>query len=174
MSGGAAPAPRILVLSDTHVPGRARDLPRAVWEAAERAVLVLHAGDFVVPRVLEDLEQVAPVVAVHGNSDDPDLQARLPAARVVEHAGLRIGLVHGHEGPGRSTPERALRTFAGQGVDVVVFGHSHWPLLERAEGGTLLLNPGSPTDPRRAPAPSFAWLWVEDGAARAEHVFLSG
>lgn len=163
---------RILVLSDTHVPYRAPDLPLPVWQAAEQADLILHAGDVVEAWVLAALRRLAPVLAVHGNVDGAELLAALPAARVVEVAGVRIGLTHGHRGRGRTTAERARAAFAAGGVDAVVFGHSHEPCLERGPDGALLVNPGSPTDPRRAPRPSFAWLRVEAGRVEAEHVYL--
>lgn len=172
--GGVASRPgdtaRILVLSDTHIPQRARDLPAPVWLAAERADLILHAGDVTAGWVLAALARFAPVVAVRGNLDGDD--ADLPPRRVITVAGARIGLTHGHEGPGRSTPERALAAFRGERVQAVVFGHSHQPWLEWTPDGVLLVNPGSPTDPRRAAAPSYAWLAVGPGGVEAEHVFL--
>lgn len=161
---------RVLVLSDTHVPGRARDLPGAVWLAAERADLILHAGDVTAGWVLDALARFAPVFAVRGNLDGDELV--LPPARVVEVGAVRIGLVHGHEGPGRTTAERALAAFRGGRVDAVVFGHSHLPHAERTAGGVWLVNPGSPTDPRAAPAPSFAWLRLTPQGVYVEHVEL--
>lgn len=163
---------RVLVLADTHVPQRARDLPVPVWTAAEEADLILHAGDVVDGWVLAALARFAPVAAVRGNLDGDELGT--PPRRVLEVAGVRVGLVHGHEGRGRTAPERAREAFPGRTVDVIVFGHSHQPLLQRDPDGVLLLNPGSPTDPRHAPAPSFAWLRVEGGRVEAEHVFLEG
>lgn len=163
---------RILVLADTHVPGRAPDLPGEVWRAADEAGLILHAGDVTAARVLEGLARRAPLHAVRGNLDGPELD--LPARRVVEAGGVRIGLLHGHEGPGRSPAERARAAFRDQGVAVAVFGHSHEPCWQQAPEGFWLLNPGSPTDPRRAPRPTFAWLWVGPEGVRAEHVALPG
>ncbi|QIA26353.1 metallophosphoesterase [Thermaerobacter sp. PB12/4term] len=166
-------ATRVLVLSDTHIPGRARALPPAVLEAAAAADLIIHAGDLVSLDVYDELALLAPVVAVHGNVDGPEVYRRLPPRAVVERDGVRVGVTHGHLGRGRSTPERALAAFAGEEPPpaVVVFGHSHQPLLER-RGGVLLLNPGSPTDPRWAPAPSYGWLELEGGEARARLVQL--
>jgi putative phosphoesterase len=88
---------------------------------------------------------------------------------VVEVDGRRLGLVHGDRGPGRTTPERAARAFAAGEVDVVCFGHSHIPLVERLADGRLFVNPGSPTDRRRQPRFSWALLEVsDDGPLRAE------
>ena len=178
--GAAAPAPpgdaswveaRILVLSDTHIPGRARSLPPAVLEAAARADAIVHAGDLVTMAVWEELSLLAPVTAVRGNVDDDEVYRRLPERAWLERGGVRIGVTHGHLGRAATTPARALEQLAGRPVDVVIFGHSHQPLIER-RGGVLLLNPGSPTDPRRAPAPTFAWLYAGQGRAEAELVAL--
>ena len=160
--GCAAAGVRVLVLSDTHVPGRARDLPAAVWAAADAADVILHAGDLTDLWLLHALRRFAPTHAVAGNVDPPETAAVLPQRALVELGGLRVGITHGHLGRGRTTPDRALSQFAGEAVDVIVFGHSHQPLIQR-RGGVLLLNPGSPTDRRRAPEPTFAWLTVAAG-----------
>jgi putative phosphoesterase len=113
----------------------------------ERADLILHTGDVTAASVLADLEAFAPVTAVQGNMDQPDLKAALPATRVVEAEGLRIGLVHDALGPaGRH--DRLRRLFPG--CDVIAYGHTHLPEVARA-GEVWILNPGSPTERRRAP-----------------------
>lgn len=165
---------KLLVLSDTHVPGRARRLPVPVYRALEEADAVLHAGDIASQEVLDELARFAPVHAVAGNVDPPELWESLPRRRLIEIAGYRIGLVHG-DGPDRAgTPERALAAFPD--ADAVVFGHTHKPLNER-RGRTLLFNPGSPTDRRREPRCSFGWLHLGRGPhdpIAAEHVFFDG
>lgn len=153
---------RILLISDTHMPRMAKRMPPPLEEALEQAEFVLHAGDIVTREALRAFEAFAPVVAVAGNNDgeaaglDAGLDA-LPRHRLLSWHGWRIGLTHGHEGRGRTTPDRAFSTFQPHEVDAVVFGHSHIPLVER-RGGCLLVNPGSPTDRRRQPDYSFAWL----------------
>jgi len=94
--------------------------------------------------------------------------ARFGRRRIVEVASTRLGLVHGDLGVGRTTPERATRSFEPDEVDAVLFGHSHIPLLDRLPDGRLLLNPGSPTDRRRRPRYSWALLEVDAGATQAE------
>lgn len=165
---------RVLVLSDTHIPQRARALPPIVHAALEEADLILHAGDIASQEVLDELALHAPVHAVCGNVDPWDLWARLPRRKLVEVNGYRIGLIHGDGEDRQGTPERALAAFPG--ADCVVFGHTHRPLNER-RGRTLLFNPGSPTDRRREPRCSFGWLHLGAGPAepiRAEHVFFDG
>lgn len=152
---------RVGVISDTHIPRRARTLPDWVRRAFAGVDLILHAGDLTTLGVLDDLAAIASVEAVAGNVDAMGAAARvLPAKKVVEVAGVRVGLVHGHEGPGGTTPERALAAFRDAGVRVVVFGHSHQPLNEVVDG-VLLFNPGSATDPRWAGEPTVGLLTID-------------
>lgn len=162
---------RIGVVSDTHIPGRARALPAALLQGLAGVELILHAGDILEESVLEALRAVAPVQAVAGNNDCPDLVRRYGWRRVVEVGGRRIGLVHGHIGSADDTPHRALEAFAGEWIDAVVFGHSHIPLC-REVGGVLLFNPGSPTDRRRQPHCTYGLLHIAPGVLRGEIIAL--
>ncbi|MCL6581719.1 MAG: metallophosphatase family protein [Firmicutes bacterium] len=158
----------VAVLSDTHVPWRARRLPPGLLARLTDAALVLHAGDLVCEDVLEELGAVAPVLAVAGNMDPPELARHLGRYLLVEVGPWRVGVTHGDLGREGTTVGRALAAFAREGpsaVDVIVFGHSHQPVCSRG-GGVLLLNPGSPTDPRREPRPTMGWLTLE-GPTRA-------
>jgi uncharacterized protein len=120
----------------------------------EEASLIVHVGDFTSATVLAELRAFAPVAAVHGNMDDLELKAALPERLVVQAGGTRIGLVHdGGRAQGRS--ERLAAAFPDCGI--VAYGHSHWPEIAR-EGRTWLVNPGSPTERRRAPAHTMAVL----------------
>lgn len=149
------------LVSDTHLPRFGRRLPRALLDGLRSAGVeaILHLGDHTAPFVVESLAEIAPVEAVAGNNDPPELVARFGGRRVIVAAGLRIGLVHGHQGPGRTTLDRAFGAFEPGDVDVVAFGHNHVPLCERRDG-VLLLNPGSPTDRRRQPVYSYALLEI--------------
>lgn len=150
---------RIAVIADTHMPRGARRLPDACLRELGRADLILHAGDFTAASVLEDLRGFAPVEAVHGNMDDAELRALLPARRAVEVSGLRIGMVH-EPGPRVGREARLAGWFPG--CDLVVYGHTHLP-EHVAFGGLQLLNPGSPTERRRAPTRSMATITVSNG-----------
>lgn len=163
---------RIGVVADTHIPGRARALPAGLLEGLQRVDLILHAGDICIGAVLEELAAVAPVVAVAGNNDPPDLARTLGWQQVVSAGGRRIGLVHGHRGKGATTPQRALNAFSSAAVDCVVFGHSHIPYLELHEG-VLAFNPGSPTDRRRRPTFSYGILHIGPDAIRGELRYLT-
>lgn len=154
------------VVSDTHIypEPSARNLPRVLLDELAKAKvdLILHAGDIFAPRVLDQLDEIAPVLAVIGNGDSAELRRLLPRSRVVNVGIHHIGLVHGHEGPGRTTPGRARVTFSGNpSVRCVVFGHSH-QALSRLEDEIILFNPGSPTDKRHAPYYSFGLLRVAE------------
>jgi uncharacterized protein len=132
----------------------------------ERADLILHAGDVVAAPVLRELEAFAPVEAVFGNMDEPALQETLPERRVVAVEGVRIGMVHvPGERPGRE--ERLVSWFPG--CDAVVYGHTHLPQLEQHRG-VWILNPGSPTERRRAPHRSLIVLDIAETGLNARVV----
>ena len=152
---------RLLLLADTHLPRRARDLPEAVWGAVDEADLVLHAGDWVDVSLLDALERRARrLVGCYGNNDGPELRARLPEVARVAVAGLSFAVVH-ETGPSRGREERCDAQYPG--VDVLVFGHSHIPWDTTTASGLRLLNPGSPTDRRRQPSCTWMTATVADG-----------
>lgn len=152
---------RLLLLADTHVPKRAKDLPGQVWRAVDEADLVLHAGDWVDVWLLDALESRARrLVGVAGNNDHGLLRERLPQFADVEVEGVRFGVVH-ETGPASG---REARCEAGYpGLDVLVFGHSHIPWDTTSPGGLRLLNPGSPTDRRRQPSCTYMTVTVHEG-----------
>ncbi|MGO3815637.1 MAG: metallophosphoesterase family protein, partial [Cellulosimicrobium funkei] len=155
---------RLLLLSDTHVPVRARALPDQVWRAVDDADVVVHAGDWVSVDLLDALEaRAARLVGVAGNNDGPDLHARLPEVARATVEGLRLAVVH--ETGGKDGRERRADA-AFPDVDVLVFGHSHIPWDTTSPGGLRLLNPGSPTDRRRQPVGTFLTAGVDDGGGR--------
>src|SRR5919202_701979 len=150
----------IAVISDTHLPRGARRLPDACVERIAASDLLLHAGDFSTLDVLRELEAIGPpVLGVHGNVDSADLRRLLPDERVVEADGARIAMLH-DAGPRTGRLERMRRRF-GDRADVVVFGHSHMPMHEQAPDGFQILNPGSPTERRRAPTNTMGLIRIE-------------
>jgi len=125
---------------------------------------ILHVGDWTQPFVLDLLGSIAPTDGVAGNNDPPELVARLGRRKIVVVEGVRLGLTHGDLGPGRTTPQRALRAFEDEaGLAAILFGHSHIPLVERLPDGRWLVNPGSPTDKRRQRRFTWALLEVAGG-----------
>lgn len=162
---------KIGVISDSHIPFRAKNLPKFIWEAFVDVDLILHAGDIMDQKVLIDLETIAPVEAVKGNMDMEELGGhfKLPKKKIITVGEKKIGLVHG-DGSSGTTLERAQKAFAADQVDCVVFGHSHQPFNEVVDG-VLMFNPGSCTDPRREPRPSCGILHVSD-IIRGEILYL--
>jgi putative phosphoesterase len=155
---------RVLVLSDTHRPaGDERPLPEPVLDELAVADVVLHAGDVTSRALLDRLGAAAPVHAVLGNNDDTTL-VDLPERLELELAGVRVAMVH-DSGAGKGREGRMRRWFPD--ADLVVFGHSHIPVDAEGADGQRLFNPGSPTQRRRQPQPSFGVL--ELGGARVVH-----
>ena len=154
---------RIAVVSDTHLPRRGRTLHPTLVAACEAADLILHAGDLVGLEVLLELAAYGDVRAVHGNCDEAAVVRQLPATRVVEVDGVRIGMLHD---AGRREGRAARMRQRFPGCRVVVFGHSHAPLVED-DGRILLLNPGSANDRRAQPVCTMALLDVVDGDVAA-------
>jgi len=140
---------RLLLMSDTHLPKRARELPPELVAELPRADVVIHAGDWVDVATLDLLEsRSARLIGVHGNNDGAELRARLPEVARAELGGLRLGVVH-ETGGARGRERRCAERFPD--LDVLVFGHSHIPWDSVTDTGLRLLNPGSPTDRRRQP-----------------------
>jgi putative phosphoesterase len=173
------------VISDTHIPDRARQLDPRALDAFQAASVdkILHAGDVSTPHVLAQLEELAPVHAVRGNRDWLALP-HLPYHYRLEYAGVKIGLTHGH---GRwwnyffdrveyltqgyrleVFQPRLLETFPD--ARVIVFGHTHRPLVHWVEG-VLLFNPGSPHFPDiKSITPSVGLLHIHDGGEVAGEI----
>jgi putative phosphoesterase len=159
---------RVVVLSDTHAPRRWKTCPPRVAAHLRGAELILHAGDVCVPEVLDELSGYAPVRAVCGNNDGPDVVAwGAPETLELDIAGLPIAMIH-DSGQATGRTARMRRRFPG--ADLVVFGHSHIP-LDQTGDGVRIFNPGSPTDRRRQPHGTIGLLDIADGRlARAEIV----
>jgi putative phosphoesterase len=156
---------KVAVVSDTHIVGGSRPMPPGAWPYLESADHILHAGDVCDPALLDELRALAPVTVVAGNCDGFGVREWGAAdSAEVELGGVRIGMVH-DGGPRERRRARMRKLFPR--ARVVVFGHSHIPWNEDAEG-LLLFNPGSPTWKRRAPFTSMGLLWIEDGSVEGE------
>jgi uncharacterized protein len=151
---------RVVVLADTHGPRRWRACPPRVAGYLRRADQILHAGDVCTASVLAELAEYAPVTAVVGNNDGPDV-AEWGAAETAELDldGLRVAMVH-DSGAATGRLARLRRRFPA--ADLVVFGHSHIP-LDQSGSGLRIFNPGSPTDRRRQPHGTLGVLEIDSG-----------
>lgn len=153
---------RLLLIADTHVPKRARDLPAQVWDEVATADVVIHAGDWVEPALLDALDARAKrLIACWGNNDGAELRRRLPERADVTLGGLRFTVTHE---TGASSGRDARMAKAYPDTDVLVFGHSHIPWDTMAKTGLRLLNPGSPTDRRRQEFCTYMTATVHDGS----------
>ncbi len=156
---------RLVVIADTHVPVRARQLPAPLWAAVDAADVVIHAGDWVDAHLLDELlARSRRLIGVYGNNDGADLRRRLPEVAYAQLDGLRLAVVH-ETGPASGRERRCAARYPD--VDLLVFGHSHIPWDSTAPGGLRLLNPGSPTDRRRQPFATFLTATVRAGALEA-------
>ena len=158
---------RIVVLSDTHAPRRWRSCPPAVASQLRDADLILHAGDVCTAAVLDELAQYAPVTAVVGNNDGPDVAAWGAAETAALAAdGVRIAMIHDSGAAAGRLPRMRARF---PQADLVVFGHSHIP-LDAADQTLRIFNPGSPTDRRRQPRGTVGVLRIEAGRLAAADI----
>lgn len=140
---------RIGLISDTHIPRDAKMLPPHVAAAFRGVDLILHAGDIYVQSVLDELEEIAPVLAARGNGDGafpPD--RRVERSHTFDVAGVSLGITHGLDCPRSSEDcDRAMQREFGRHVDVIVVGDTHLAMAEMFDG-IHFVNPGSPTLPR--------------------------
>lgn len=161
---------KIIVTADTHIPDKGKYLPANLLEACKKADLIIHAGDWKSMDVYRTLSNFAEVKGVYGNVDPGDVKENFPPQQIIEVNGHRIGIVHGH-GEKKTTEKRAVEAFEKEEVDVVIFGHSHIPMV-RYFKNILLMNPGSPTDKRKLPYYSYGTLEIDE-TVRAEINFFS-
>lgn len=160
---------KIVIVSDTHIPIRAKKLPQALIAECQEADFIIHAGDWQTMDVFYELSAYAETDGVTGNVDPWDILDRFGKKKIFTIDGLKIGVIHG-DGIRNTTEQRALDAFADDHVDIIVFGHSHIPVM-RDEDGITLFNPGSPTDKRRQRQYSFGLLEISD-SWQLRHVFF--
>ncbi len=160
---------KILVLSDTHIPITAQDVPEAVYEAARGVDMIFHAGDFIEMKFLEKLRSIKEVKGVRGNMDSRAIQEQLNIKEIITIEKVKIGLIHGYGAP--SEIINTVRKEFDDRVDCIVFGHSH-VALNMKKDGILYFNPGSPTDKIFASKNSYGILEVTDKTIEGKIVEL--
>ena len=149
---------RILVISDTHIPRAAHDIPPAIYKEIENVDMIVHAGDFVERELYEKLKTVRPLKAVCGNMDASDLRHILNEKEIFEAGNFTVGLIHGYGAPA-NLMETVRSEFAE--VNAIIFGHSHSP-VNVVKDGVLFFNPGSPTDKVFARTNSYGIIEVSE------------
>jgi putative phosphoesterase len=146
---------RIALVSDTHIPASLTRLPEELLSQIQGVDAILHAGDITSSHVLDTLAEIAPVTAVAGNMDPPELAAKLSDRKLLQMGGKTIGLKHGHQphgvqahyiGCSYNTPEMEVffQLMSAQlpGADIIVFGHFHRPIVKKWKD-VLFINPGA-------------------------------
>ena len=158
------------LISDTHIPSRAKSIPKTVFNIFETVDFIIHAGDLVELTVIDELEQIAPVLAVHGNMDSPEVSDILPKVNSLKIFDRKIGVMHD---PDTLMGMSKMREIAKEnGFDVLVYGHTHNANI-KWEGKTLYINPGSPTNPSSLlNKPSVAVLKITKEAITPEIVYV--
>ncbi len=163
---------KIIAIADTHIKSGSlvECLPRDLIGLIKDADMVIHAGDFVTKAAYDELSGFCRLTAVHGNMDDATLKRLLPERNVIEIEGIRLGIVHEaalslHDTTGAWYMAKEM------GVDVLIFGHIHMPVIEKDD--VLLACPGSPTTPRLS-EPSAVELDIEDGKLSGKVLTLEG
>ncbi|GAC1533735.1 MAG: metallophosphoesterase [Candidatus Velthaea sp.] len=153
------------VVSDTHLPRFGRSLPRALERGLAGAGVsrIVHLGDMTEKLTVDLFEHIAPFDAVAGNNDGDELRERFGRKKIITIEGVRMGMVHG-DGKLGNALNNATAAFLPESVDLVCFGHSHRPMIERYASGVTFVNPGSPTDKRVNPRYSYAIVKI-DGSA---------
>lgn len=151
---------KIGVISDTHIPERASDIPKEVCSAFKDTQLILHAGDLLTLDVLGSLEKIAPVKAVYGNMDTPEVKIKFKEKEIIEAGNFKIGLIHGKGHPANLI--NFTKNAFDQKLDIIIFGHSHLAFCEKI-AGILFFNPGSPTDTIYSPYRSYGIIEINDG-----------
>lgn len=132
------------LISDTHIPVRARSIPKEVFKIFEKTAFIVHAGDLVQLSVIDELEELAPVLAVYGNMDGPEVTGALSKLNSVKIFDWKIGVTHD---PGALFGMGKMREIVKKNFfNVLVYGHTHNAKV-KWEGDTLFINPGSPTNP---------------------------
>ena len=161
---------RIGVVSDTHIPRQAQQLPEELLKRLGEVDFIIHAGDFEDMDTLAELRKINRVIAVSGNMDSKRVKDQLPNREVLNVDHYKIGIIHGWGDP-HTLPKRVLEEFKSDNVNCVIFGHSHQVYNESIDG-VLMFNPGSPTDTMYAHFKSFGILETSPEGIKGEIVRL--
>lgn len=152
---------KIGVISDTHIPERAKELPRELLQAFRDVDMIIHAGDLADLKVLDELKKICPnVKAVWGNMDPQEIRSKLPEKEIIKIGKHTIGLMHGWGAP-NNLVGILKSSFKEDKVDLIIFGHSHRAMNQKL-GGVLFFNPGSALDKIFSDHTSYGIIEIND------------
>ncbi|MDC3417704.1 metallophosphoesterase family protein [Aquibacillus salsiterrae] len=160
---------KIAIIGDTHMPKRAKQLPPVLVSTLKEVDRIIHVGDWQTLQLYEELATFAPVEGVSGNVDTEEIKDKFPNRLILTFGDVHIGVVHGH-GKTNTTEKRAIDAFSFEDVDIILFGHSHIPIL-KGLNDIILFNPGSPTDKRRQQQFSFGLIVINEAGVKLSHIF---
>lgn len=161
---------KIGVISDTHIRYGSRNLPTTIYKIFEDVNLIVHCGDLLIQDVIDDLEQIAPVVAVAGNMDSYNMKHVFKSNKIIEIGGMKIGITHGNT-RGENAWMSAYSCFENAKLDCLLFGHTHSPLIKEVDG-MLIVNPGSAMEKRYEKHHTVAMLDIENSKISARIINL--
>ena len=162
---------KIVILSDTHVKKHSDKLFKLIDNLFKEADMIIHAGDYVSSSVVSKLREHKNFVGVWGNNDKGYIRDLLKEKMIISVEGYKIGLCHGH-GASKNTLESAYNQFSADRVDIIIFGHSHQPLI-LTKNKVLMINPGSPSYKRREPWYSYVILEIQDKKINVQLKFFN-
>ncbi len=162
---------KVGIISDTHIGANKEKFEVFLNKHLKDVSLIIHAGDYHNKEVIDIIERRSKFIGVYGNVDNEEIRNRLKEKVIIELMDYKIGIYHGH-GIEKTTLERAYREFKDDYVDIIVFGHSHQPLI-RTKNNILMLNPGSPTNRRRERWFSYILLELLSESINASIKFLN-
>lgn len=152
---------KIGIIADTHIPDRAKEIPQQILDDFKKVDMIIHAGDFVELALLDKLKTICTCVeAVWGNMDSQELKNKLPEKEIIKVGNFKIGIMHGSGSP-HMLIERLSSVFKNDGVNLIIFGHSH-SALNVKRGDIVFFNPGSPTDKIFSPYNSYGIIEIID------------
>jgi len=162
---------KIGIISDTHIKEDIDKFINSIDMHFKEVDLLIHAGDYINKAVLEGLKNYKNFVGVWGNVDDTETKELINEKEIICIEGYKIGIFHGH-GSNSTSLDRAYDKFKDDQVDIVIFGHSHQPLV-KTKNGVLMINPGSITSKRRERWFSFIILELNEGSIDVKFKFIS-
>lgn len=152
---------KIGVIADTHIPERAKQIPKQVLDDFKNMDMLIHAGDLVDLSVVEIMKKSCPdVKVVCGNMDGYEVRKAFPEKEIIKVGNYKIGIIHGY-GPPNKLIDTLNEAFKNDTVDMIIYGHSHIGVVENI-GNIIYFNPGSPTDKVFSPFNSYGIIEITD------------